>query len=161
MLRIKTLREQPINGQWKKHRGATILPDELRRNRLKILEAKEIAPQGLAPKHEAAELLNDWENIGCPTNTGREGTIGEIQAAINRGPHKSALEPDAIANFVEKEVDTKVVKGQVRAVLWDDIMDNHPGQLTVSSVAAIPHKSRAYRSILYLSFVLRLEDGAS
>ena len=121
-----------------------------------------MAPQGLAPTHEAAELLNDWENLGCPTKTGREGTIGEIQAAINRGPHKSALEPDAIANIVEKEVDNKVVKGQVRAVLWDDIKDNHPGQLTgVSSVAAIPHKSRAYRSILDLSFVLRLEDGAS
>jgi hypothetical protein len=111
------------------------------------LEAKEMAPQGHAPKHEGAELLNEWENLGCPTNTGREGTIGEIlQAAINRGPHKSALEPDAIANVVENEVDNKVVKGQVRAVLWDDIKDNHPGQLPrVSSVATIPHKSRAYR----------------
>ena len=62
---------------------------------------------------------------------------------------------------MEKEVDNKVVKGQVRAVLWDDMKDNHPRQLKVSSVAAIPHKSRAYRSILYLSFVLWLEDGAS
>ncbi len=61
-----------------------------------------MAPQGLAPKHEAAELLNEWKNLGCPTNTGGEGTIGEIQAATNRGPHKSALEPDAIANVVEK-----------------------------------------------------------
>ena len=122
-----------------------------------------MAPQGHAPKHEGAELLNEWKNLGCPTNTGQEGTIGEIlQAAINRGPHKSALEPDAIANVVENEVDNKVVKGQVSAVLWDDIKDNHPGQLTGrSSVATIPHKSRAYRSILYLSFVLRLEDGAS
>ena len=44
-------------------------------------------------------------------------------------------------------------------VLWDDIKDNHPCQLKVSPVAAIPHKSRAYRSILDLSFALRLEDG--
>ena len=97
--------------------------------------------------------------LGAPPS-GREGTIREIQAAINLGPHKSALEPDPIANFVE-EVADKVVKGQVRVVLWDNIKDNHPGQLKVSSVAAIPHKSRAYRSILDLSFVLRLEDGAS
>jgi hypothetical protein len=90
-----------------------------------------MAPQGHAPKHEGAELLNEWENLGCPTNTVQEGTIGEIlQAAINRGPHKSELEPDAIANVVENEVDNKVVKGQVSAVLWDDIKDNHPGQLT-------------------------------
>ncbi len=44
-------------------------------------------------------------------------------------------------------------------VLWDDIKTNHPRQLKVSSVAAIPHKSRAYRSILDLSFALQLDDG--
>jgi hypothetical protein len=45
-------------------------------------------------------------------------------------------------------------------VLWDDIKSNHPRQLKVSPVAAIPHKSRAYRSILDLSFKLCLEDGS-
>jgi hypothetical protein len=44
-------------------------------------------------------------------------------------------------------------------VLWDDIKSNHPRQLKVSPVAAIPHKSWAYRSILDLSFKLCLEDG--
>ncbi len=44
-------------------------------------------------------------------------------------------------------------------VLWDDIKTNHPRQLKVSPVAAIPHKSRAYRSILDLSFALQLKDG--
>ncbi len=44
-------------------------------------------------------------------------------------------------------------------VLWDDIKSNHPRQLKVSLVAAIPHKLRAYRSILDLSFKLCLEDG--
>jgi hypothetical protein len=33
------------------------------------------------------------------------------------------------------------------------------GNLKSPKVAAIPHKSRAYRSILDLSFALRLEDG--
>jgi len=94
-----------------------------------------MAPQGLALQHEVADLLTDWEKFGCPTQTGRDWSLAEIQAAIDRGPHKSAIEPDAIANVVENEVDNKVVKGQVRAVLWDDIKDNHPGQLTgVSSV---------------------------
>ena len=84
--------------------------------------------------------------------------IGEIQAAINRRPHKSTFEPDTIAHFVEELAD-KVAKGQVSVVLWDDIKNNHPRQLKVSPVAAIPHKSRAYRSFLDLSFPLRLEDG--
>jgi len=98
----------------------------------KHIGGKGMASQGLAPTHEAVELLNDWENFGCPTKTGREGTIGDFHAAINRGPHKSAIEPDAIANFVEKEVDDKVVKGQVRAVL----LGRHQGQppRTTSSI---------------------------
>jgi hypothetical protein len=52
----------------------------------------------------------------------------------------------------------KVARGQARVVLWDDIKHNHPWQLKVSPVATIPHKSRAYRSILDLSFNLRLEN---
>ena len=91
-----------------------------------------MAPQGLALKHEAADLLADWEKFGCPTQTGRDWSLADIQAAIDRGPHKSAIEPDAIANFVEKEVDDKVVKGQVRAVL----LGRHQGQppRTTSSI---------------------------
>jgi hypothetical protein len=43
-------------------------------------------------------------------------------------------------------------------VLWDNIKDDHPCQLKVSPVAAISHKSRAYRLILNL-FTLHIEDG--
>jgi hypothetical protein len=57
------------------------------------------------------------------------------------------------------EVRDKVAKQQARMVLWDDIKLNHPLQLKVLPVAAIPHKSRAYRLILNLSFALRLKDG--
>ncbi len=72
--------------------------------------------------------------------------------------HKLALELDAIEHFAA-EVRDKVNKGQAHVVLWNDIKGNHPRQLKVSLVVAIPHKSRAYHSILNLSFVLRLEDG--
>ena len=59
------------------------------------------------------------------------------------------------------EVADEVAKGQARVVLWDDIKHDHPKQLKISPVAAIPHKSRAYRSILDLSFALRLDDGGT
>ncbi len=117
-----------------------------------------MAPQGLALKHEVTDLLSDWEQFGCPTQMGCNWTLEEIQAAIDCGPHKSALEPDAIAHF-EEEVRDKVTKGQACVVLWDNIKHNHPHQLKVLPVVAIPHKSRAYRSILDLLFSLRLEDG--
>jgi hypothetical protein len=77
---------------------------------------------------------------------------------INRGPHQPAPEPEAIAHF-EVEVWDKVAKGQACVVLWDDIKSNQPHQLKVSPVGVIPHKSRAYRSILDLLFALCLKDG--
>jgi hypothetical protein len=83
--------------------------------------------------------------------------LAKIQAAINQGPHKSALEPEAIVHFAAKVRD-KVGKGQARVVGWDNIKWDHPRQLNVSPVAAIPHKSCEYRSILDLSFALRLVD---
>jgi hypothetical protein len=89
---------------------------------------------------------------------GRDWTLEEIQATINRRPHKSALKPNAIAH-VEAKVRDKVAKGQACVVLWDDIKNDHPHQLKVLPVAAIPHKSRAYRWIIDLLFALHLEDG--
>ena len=156
--RKENLLKQPISSQWQRHRGSTFLPEDHWDQRSKTSAPHEMAPQGLALKHEAADVLRDWEQFGCPTATGRDWTIDEIQAAINRGPHKSALEADAIKHFAE-EVTDKVAKGQARVVLWDDIKHDHPRQLKISPVAAIPHKSRAYRSILDLSFSLRLENG--
>jgi len=51
--------------------------------------------------------------------------------------------------------------GQAKLVLclWDDIKDNPPPQLKISPIAAIPHKSKAFRSILDLTFSLRLKNG--
>ena len=108
---MNCLLRQPLVPQWEWHNGATILPGDHWGQQQKTADAREMAPQGLALKHEAAGLLADWEQFGCPTRTGQDCILDEIQAAINRGPHKSALEPDAIAHFAE-EVTKKVAKGQ-------------------------------------------------
>ncbi len=81
-----------------------------------------------------------------------------MAAAIERGPHESALTPEAIAHF-GVEVAEKVKTGQATVVDWEDIRHNPSEQLKISPIAAIPHKSKAYRSILDLSFRLRLHDG--
>ncbi len=81
-----------------------------------------------------------------------------MEAAIERGPHASALTPEAIEHF-RLEVAGKVATGQARVVEWDEIRNNPPEQLKISPIAAIPHKSKAFRSILDLSFRLRLQDG--
>ncbi len=51
--------------------------------------------------------------------------------------------------------------GQATIVKWDTIKDNPPLQMKVLPIAAIPHKSKPYRSILDLSFSLHLRDGVT
>ena len=42
---------------------------------------------------------------------------------------------------------------------WDNIKNDPTQQLKISPIAAIPHKSKAFSSILDLSFRLRLKNG--
>ena len=143
--RNKKLSEQPVASQWQLHTGATLIPQEHWDQRTKTSALQEMALQGLALKHEAANILCKWEHFGCPMAAGWDWALAEIQAAIDRCPHKSAHELDAIAHFAQ-EVTDKVTKGQARVVLWEDIKANHPRHLKVLPVAAIPHKSRAYHA---------------
>jgi hypothetical protein len=142
-LRTNTLLAQPLGTQWTVHTGKTLLSEGHWNTRNNAAKCREMSPQGLALRHEAAGILTDWAQFGCPTCTGQDWSSAEIEAAISRGPHKSSLEPEALAHFAE-EVNNKVNNGQACVVLWDDIRLNHPRQLKVSPVAAILHKSRAY-----------------
>lgn len=81
-----------------------------------------------------------------------------MDAAVQRGPHASALVEGALAQLW-LEVEEKVKKGQARLVTWDDIKHDPPEQLKISPIAMIPHKSRLFRAILDLSFPVTLRDG--
>ena len=143
--RNKRLLEQPVASQWHLHAEDTLLPQEYWDQRTKTSALREMAPQGLALKHEAANIIREWEHFGCPTAAGWDWTLAEIQAAIDLGPHKLALKPDAIKHFAE-EVADKVAKGQARVVFWDDIKANHPQHLKVgrdfTQVQGIPLNPR-------------------
>jgi len=82
-----------------------------------------------------------------------------MEEAIKWGPHRSALSTEAIAHFVEEAAD-KVSRGQAQLVKGADIKDDLPTELKISLIAAIPHYSWKFRSILDLTFPLRLTDGA-
>jgi hypothetical protein len=120
----------------------------------------EMCPSGLALHHPAASLLEEYATYGCPTLTGKPWTILEMQEAIDRGPHRMALSEEAIAHF-KAEIDNKVLQSQAKVIAWDSIKDNPPEQLKISPIAAIPHKSKQFWSILDLSFHLRLQKGGS
>ena len=114
-------------------------------------------PKNLAATHPAGELLRQYGTSGCPVNTGRNWTVAEMQSAIDKGPHSSALDPAAILQAKE-ELDDKVKSGQARVVLWDDIKNNPPEKLKISPFAMIPHKSRGFRGLLDLSFPVTMVD---
>jgi hypothetical protein len=132
--------------QWTTHRGAMVVPltafDKSRPD-----HKNAICPARLAMSHPAAETLMDWATFGCPTKTGAPWSRSDIEEAIARGPHQLALTPEAIEHFTE-EIREKVRTQQARVVEWDSIKDNPPTELKISPIAAIPHKSKAYRSIL-------------
>ena len=118
-------------------------------------------PSGLALHHPAADRLLQYATKGCPAETGQDWTMDMIQAAIDRGPHKSAMTPEAM-EYIQSEAFDKERIGKARIVEWiGEFKRSPPAQLKVSPIAAIPHKSRAFRSILDLSFILRLLAGGT
>ncbi len=115
-----------------------------------------MCPSGHALEHPAAPLLSKWAQLGCPTMAGQPWTKEEIWEVVARGPHQLALSQEAIEHFTIK-AEEKVCTKQAKIVDWDSIKDNPPKELTISPIAAIPHKSKAYRSIFDLSFCLQLK----
>ena len=144
--------QQPQPEWWSTQHGTYTLPHTLEppeeyRN--------EMCPRGLALHHPAAATLLQYAERGCPVLTGTQWTTEQMQAAITRGPHVSALIPDAMAQL-DTEVAEKVQKGQAKLIHWNDIKHAPPPNLKISPVAMMPHKSRPYRAILDLSFPVRL-----
>jgi hypothetical protein len=148
--------QQKESSFWMTHAGEVALPGE----KIAVEQWKGcMCPSNLALEHPAAEKLLEYATGGCPANTGKPWTKKQMWAAVDRGPHISAMDPAAIAQL-EGEIADKVKEGQCKVVLWNDIKDDPPEQLKISPLAMIPHKSRAFRAILDLSFRLRLEDGS-
>ena len=153
--RQKQLQQTDQPSLWTHHRGDFVIPPPVP----KVTNHRNnMCPAGLALHHPAATLLTSYATLGCPTQTGNPWSITEMKAAILRGPHASALEPEA-AQQLWMEVEEKVRKGQARIVSWDDIKHDPPPQLKISPIAMIPHKSRLFRAILDLSFPVKLKDG--
>ena len=153
------LLHQDKYSQWRMHQGSIFIGEQEWEERERVGgRGKLMYPRGRAVAHLAGGLLKEWAEYGCPTVTGENWTRDQMVAAIARGPHKSAMEPAALLHF-KAEVEEKVRLGQARVVEWETIKDNPPPQLKISPVAAIPHNSKPYRSILDLSFRLRLVEG--
>ena len=142
--RRHVLQEQQVpTTLWSTHTGHASLPPK---HEQPLEYRNEICPSGIATSHPAGELLSEWSKMGCPTKTGRPWSKEEMWEAVARGPHQSSRSTEALGHFAAESAE-KVRVGQAMLVLWDDIKDNPP------------HKSKVFRSILDLSFSLRLKNG--
>ena len=111
-------------------------------------------PTSFALEHEAADMLLEWSEKGCPVDTGPNWSRNQIEEAIKRGPHKSAHEDGAV-EFLINETNEKVKYNYAKVVRYGDIQENLPSNLKISPVSMIPHKSKLFRCILDLSFQLK------
>ena len=148
---------QPQTTYWETHKGEFQLTEDTQE---RLAYRNKMCPKGLALDHLAAATLKEYATNRCPAKTGIPWTKAEIWEAVERGPHALALLVEALKHF-KQEAAKKVAMGQATIVEWDEIMDNPPTQMRVSPIAAIPHKLKAFQSILDLPFSLRLRDGTT
>ncbi len=103
--------------------------------------------------HPFGSELASWDK-GVAVDCGAEWSREAIDLAIERGPHPTAKEADAIA-LVHEDIEYQVKAGFTEVVCWDEIKDNLPDHFKVSPVAVIPQTGRRGRIILDLSFPVR------
>ena len=72
---------------------------------------------GLEVNYPSYETLKRYATEGCPVKTGRNWTKEDINAAVMRGSHDSALSEEAIAHF-SAEPKLKVAPNQARLVFY-------------------------------------------
>jgi hypothetical protein len=108
-------------------------------------------PQPLAAKHPFYPTLSQWGSRGVPIDCGPDWAWDAIEAAVARGPHRSALQPENVA-LVHEDIQYQVDAGFSKIVMWEDIKRHRPRQLKVSPMAVVPQKDRRGRIILDLSF---------
>jgi hypothetical protein len=106
--RVAAQEAQQEASFWTTHAGEFVTPEKK-----KVLEKwrGSMCPANLALDHPAAEKLLEYATGGCPANTGKPWTKEQMWAAVDRGPHVSALDPAAIKQL-EGEIADKVKEGQ-------------------------------------------------
>ena len=112
-------------------------------------------PSSYAKSHPAAPLLDSFASQGCPVDCGPDWTEEQLIEALKYGSHPSAKIPEAFKCLLE-ETQGKVDKGFARVTTWGELKKRIPKKLKLSPAAMIPHKSRAFRCILDLSFLLKV-----
>ena len=103
--------------------------------------------------HPFIATLEQWAD-GVVAQCGEPWSEVAIVAAVERGPHTSALTPEA-RELITEEVQYQVSAGFSEVMLWSNLRPALPRQLKVSPLAVIPQVGRRGRLLLDLSFAVQ------
>ncbi len=105
---------QHRGSQWTDHTG-TVPCDTTPLRQSREPYRNSMCPTGRALHHPAAKILREWATLGCPTSMGRDWTKSKMWEVVERGPHQSAMSPEALEHFAA-EIGEKLHKNQARLV---------------------------------------------
>ena len=94
-------------------------------------------PTGPVLHHPLAATLSRWSQDGVDVDCGNPWSRDALEASIAKGPHVSALTPEAIA-LVHKDVEYQCKGGFAEIVLWGDLKKAIQQHLKLSPVAMVP-----------------------
>ena len=109
--------------------------------------------------HPFVATLEHWAS-GVSALCGEPWSEAAICAAIERGPHMSALTPEA-RDLIDEEMKYQIQAGFSEMVLWRTIQHPYPTNLKVSPLAVIPQVGRRGRLLLDLLFPSQAAQPAS
>ncbi|KAI2506220.1 hypothetical protein MHU86_8255 [Fragilaria crotonensis] len=103
--------------------------------------------------HPFVATLEQWSD-GVPVVCSPPWSPVAIETAVARGPHTSALTPEA-RQLITEEMEYQVAAGFSEIMLWSDVQALQPEHLKVSPLAVIPQVGRRGRLLLDLSFAVQ------
>eukprot|EP00957_Ditylum_brightwellii_P114486 8729312-Ditylum_brightwellii.AAC.1 len=112
---------------------------------------KSIHPWGLALDYPGTACLSRWLQQGIEVSCGPRWSRSAVMLAIEKGPHISAMTPDAM-KLRHEDVQYQVEAGLYEVCTWEELQQKWPENLKVSPVAVIPQTERRGRIILDLLF---------
>jgi hypothetical protein len=112
-----------------------------------------MAPSACVDFHPFVETLREWEK-GVPVDCGKDWAWSTIEAAVEKGAHKSATTPESVA-LIAEDVAYQVKAGYAQVITWAELQRLRPPNLKVSPLAVVPQRNRRGRMILDLSFAVR------
>ena len=107
--------------------------------------------------HPFGPVLEEWKQ-GVTVDCGPDWSAEHIDVAIQRGPHRSALTPEALQVFKE-DIAYQVSAGFSEVIPLSELRSRNPPNLKISPVALVPQLNRRGRIILDLSFPVRQNAG--